>query len=150
MAFHARDGANTLLQTALTDIVNVAREILSQAEALRDLSAAGDVTGRGIVIYMDNLQQQIDLLDTLSGTAGIVAYAQDQYDDVTYDVVTEFNTMKTAAEAVVAWIDTNIPKNGVWLLVEEIVLGRLTPRMFTTTDTAGLRTELDALILTID
>jgi len=151
MAFPATGGSVEQLSSALNEARALARKVKLESQSLRDQSAAGDVGARGIVLYMDDLQRANDRFEVLRQVPGIVQYARDQYDNQSIDIGAEFLSMQGAIVNTIGWINTNIPKDvSDWLLVESIVANRLTSRMLTSAQTAALRTELDALIATID
>ena len=51
-------------------------------------------------------------LTTLASVSGIAAYAKDQENDQTYDVVAEFTSLVATIDAVVTEIETVFPKDG--------------------------------------
>ena len=69
-----------------------------------------------------------------AGAPGIVDAAKDEEGDPSYDVVAEMTTVKTTADALVAWLDANIPA----------------PPTFDPTQTATLRGHIDTLGATMD
>lgn len=138
------------LATALGQIIAGASSIKRYTQQIRDRSAAGDIPAREITKYMDEVTRRNGEFDVLKTTAGLAQYARDQFDDPAYDIVAEFNTMQTQMTATAGWISTNIPQSGGFLAIEQVVGNALVDRMLTSVQTAGLRTELDALLATID
>ena len=79
-----------------------------------------------------NLKTFRDKLAEISTTPGIAAYAQEQEDDVTYDVAAEFTAMLAAIDACVNQIVADMPDDGTYILAYSINPdGSLTPRNFT-------------------
>lgn len=150
MAFPAEGGSREQLADGLSEARSIARTVKRGSQRLHDASAAGDISARGIVIYMDDIQVANDRLAILRVIPGLAAYAKEQYDDAGFDIVAEFVAMTVAIDTVVAWINANIPQGPRWLEIEEAVNGRLVERMLSPAQTASLRPELLALIATID
>jgi hypothetical protein len=75
-------------------------------------------------------------------------YARDQFNNQAFDIVTEFTTMRAAIISARDWLVTNIPTGANQVVT--IAGGVAVYRVFTDVETAGLRTEIDALLLTID
>lgn len=64
------------------------------------------------------------------------------------DIADSFVAMSAALVGCIEWIEDTLPKSGGFLLGEAITTdggGVVTPRQFTVQDTAGLRTELQAI-----
>jgi hypothetical protein len=77
---------------------------------------------------------------------GMAAYAADQEQDAPgYAVGTEFNAMVTAIEGVRDWIISNV-NTASWVTFST---SGVATKTFTSGQTAGLRTQLTALIATI-
>ena len=150
MTFRASGGTTEQLSDVLAKIRAMARTVKGAAQSIHDHSAAGPLSARAIVEFSDNLMQTNEEFDRLKSLPGLVAYVKDQYDDQAYDIAAGFTTMQAAIVSVAAWVEANIPNDGRWLLIEEIVGGRVIQRDFGTAVTAPFRTELVALIATID
>ena len=115
--------------------------------------AAGPVTASLILddLLADLKSGRATLVES-SNQSGILAYAHEQFDDVTIDLTTEFTALIAAIDAVITWIVDNFP-SGTGGFLERYTIaadGTLTDRMFTTVQTAGLRTELQALFASIE
>jgi hypothetical protein len=97
--------------------------------------------------FILNSKDQINLLKT---TPGLEQYAKDQENDPTYDIVAEFNTMLTAMDSVLTWMDVNIPvANRTLKAPADWGEGTIVSDSFTPAQTVGLQTELTALEATI-
>lgn len=150
MTFKASGGTTEQLSDVLAKIRAMARTVKGSAQSIHDHSAAGPLSARAIVEFSENLMQTNAEFDRLKALPGLAAYVKNQYDDQTYDIVSEFTAMQAAILSVAAWVETNIPNDGRWLLIEEIVGGRVIQRTFTSAQTDPLRIELVVLIATID
>lgn len=128
-----------------------AAQIKIHAQEISNTSAAGDISAKVIVDYATILADAVVAIDKAAAISGIAAYASAQIGDPTLDVVTEFTNMRAAIVATRNWIIANFPKdaNGYLLFVSFTADGRYTFRNLTTTQTAGLRTQIAALIATI-
>lgn len=91
--------------------------------------------------------------NALKVAPGLAQYAKDQENDQAYDVVAEFNAMQTALQSVLTWMETNVPITNRsvapvadWANEQTIQIANI----FTASQTSGLRTEMAALIATID
>lgn len=149
MAFKATDGA-AQLSNALAVVMSLARQVRTMTSRLRDQSAAGSVIVVDIAEYMDELMRMTGELSALKTTPGLAQYAKDQFSDQTYDIAAEFLAMQNAMVATVDWIAANLPSDGRWLLMHEIMGKRLVQRTLSSAETAGLRTKLDVLIAAIE
>lgn len=153
MAFPSSIGSKSDdLQRAWDAIRSAATNVKAASVGLRNASLAGDVEGDRIVRYVALLADANDALARYTTVPGLVAYVREQINDPLIDIVAEYNTMLTQINATRTWIINNFPKDGSdYLLYHTFAAtGRITPRMFSTAALAGLRTQLDLLIATID
>lgn len=155
MAFPSTIGSKQeSLAAAWTAARNAATTIKQRSQTLHDQCAAGDISVLSILDYATVLADMKLRLSQISAIPGLSAYAQTQVNDGTLDVAAEYNTMATQLDATVSWIINNFPKDGSgYLLAVQFHAdnnGRTTPRKLNTTQTASLRTVLQALIATID
>lgn len=145
--------ASTQIQVdALQRARSAALEVKGKAQRKRDTMAAQSISGRFVLSVLDDVTAAIAEWDGAASVPGIDAYAQAQYDDTNLDISVEFNAMRAAAVSVRDWIVANLPvdANG-WLLLRSVdASGQLSDRTFTSAQTEGLRSELDALIATIN
>lgn len=141
-----------MLSFVLEGIDSRALKIKSYCQALRTAAATGPVQSGQILGVYQGLRQDRAALVAASATPGLAQYAKDQKNNQTLDVVAEFNGMVGAIDQVTAWIDSNFPKDTTTQALLERTLGTEGPieRTFTTAQTAGLRTQLDSLIATIN
>lgn len=95
---------------------------------------------------------QVDALMTVwAATPGLAAYARAQYDDQTYDVVAEFNTMKTAITSAKDTLIAMFPKDASGFILYQTIQpnGSIAFRTFTAGQLAGAVTQIDSVIATI-
>ena len=88
-------------------------------------------------------------LEAAALLAGIGDFAKTAEEDPFYDVVAELTSVAAACASVLTWIETNFPSANGYLLAYSISDGTVTQRSFTTTQTAGLRTQLQTVVDTI-
>lgn len=152
MAFPSSGGTRKSLARAYLSAINQAAGVKTQAQELKNDSVAGSISAKRVVDFATYLADAEDLFDQVSAVPGIGQYARDQINDQTLDVATEFEDMINEIVATRDWITTNFPQDGSgYLLMLQFDLnGRYTIRMLSTAATAGLRTQLDLLIATID
>ncbi len=145
MAFRT-DGLAKAYAKAQTEAINVKSFASNHSAAL----AANTVSANLVQQIMTRMKSAIELWDSVSGLPGIVQYARDMEDDQTYDLVTEFLTMRNAAVAVRDWVINNFPTAGGFIQKDTYeVDGAITVRTFTPAQTAGLQTVLTTLAGTI-
>jgi RecA/RadA recombinase len=141
-----------MLSFVLEGIDSRALKIKNYCQSLRTASLSGPVQSGQIISVFQALRQDRAALVAASSTPGLAQYAKDQKNNQTLDVVAEFNTMIAAIDQVTAWIDSNFPKDATTQALLERTLSTEGPieRTFTSVQTAGLRTQLDSLIATIN
>lgn len=115
------------------------------------VNLAGTVDANFIFQLVDNIRAAISLLNRDASVSGMGAYAQAQYNDNTYNVATEFTNMVNALNGVISWVVTNFPKDtGQFLQAYKINAdGSRAPATFTSAQTAGLTSALNAAVATI-
>lgn len=147
MAFPASNGA-------LSDVLERACRTAIQMKALAERTSARlaseDASATEVIELFKQLRSYRSALSDAAAAPGIVAYAQDQLGDGALDVATEFNAMLAAVDAVTGWVQANFPRDGSgYLLAQTWGVDRPADRMFSPAQTAGLRTQLDALAATV-
>jgi hypothetical protein len=155
MPFPSNSGTT---QISLSDAWTLTRSymnlIKTNTQQLRTASETGNVNAEYILTYATKLiDYKVELQKTVNVT-GLAAYAQEQINNPTINIVTEYNAVIQALDSVVAWIINNMPKDqDGYLLITQFAAqnnGRTTSRSFAPAQTAGLRTTLDSLLSTID
>ena len=119
---------------------------------LRNDSAAGDIAADRVTRYVAMLSDSLDNLAAAVSVPGLLAYAQEQLNDPAFQVVTEYTAARNEMTACRDWIVANFPADGGgYLLYHSFgVGGRITVRTFAPAVLAGLRTQLDLLLATLD
>lgn len=137
------------LSRALLSVQDAARTLKSHVQSVKDASAAGPISGNVLVELYLRLVAAKASFDAAAAVPGIAAYARDQFGDEGLDVVAEFTAMSSAITACGTWIATNFPASGGYILKDQLTASGVSVRSFSTAQTAGLRTQLDALLGTI-
>lgn len=134
------------LHEAFQQAHGLVREIRKRAINNRDALAAGNQAGEFILRILLRARQDIATLQSVSAIPGIGAYAQSQMVDETLNIGTEFSAVLAALGNVESWLETNLPRDNGHLL---LINADGTDVEFTPAQTAGLRTQLQALIDTM-
>ncbi len=124
------------------------RTIRARSLSLRNASASGPVSFSVVRDYLSSLTGSLAVMSdrvTRFGGETLAAYAQAQEAVPAYDVAAEYNAMVTAANAVVSHISAAIPTNSA----HAVLNGAVVEPIFSTEQTATLRTLLDTLVGTI-
>ena len=148
MAFPSTTGTIGQLSVQLDRAMRIATDIKRVSNDISSRSSASTLTSINVLGYLDFLTDRDSQLGEVAATPGIQQYARDQFDNQAFDIVTEFTTMRAAVIATRDWLVTNIPTGANQVVT--IAGGVAVYRVFTDVETAGLRTEIDALLLTID
>lgn len=140
------------LSSAWDAIRGAAAAVKAAATQLVTDSAAGNVEAGRVVNFAANLAGYNDRFARYTVLPGLVAYVREQINDPAIDIVAEYQTMLAQINATRTWIINNFPKDGSGFLLYHTfgADGRLVQRTLTPAQTAGLRTQLTALIATID
>ena len=131
---------------------NTAGQVKVAAQRVRNDSASAPIDATRILNLANVLGNARGSLSRAAAVPGIAAYAQEQVNDPSLDVANAFVQMQAQITAVMNWILAAFPAdvNGYLLYVRVDSNGVLSYRTFDSAATAGLRTQLDALIATID
>jgi hypothetical protein len=151
MAFPSASGSRAeTLESAWAGARATASKVKQMAQQIHAASLAGPVAAQQLLDFMAQLATQQERLIACAGVSGIGTYAQQQFPAL--DLGAEFGAMQTAITNVRSWMVTNFPKDGSGYLLQRQfdAAGRTTDRAFSTAALAGFRTQLDALIATID
>jgi hypothetical protein len=148
MAFPSQTDAATAWQV----IRNTASTIKVRSTGLNTLSLAGNVGSSALLEYLDWLLDRRADLAAYAATPGLAVYAQDQVNNPSLNITTEFNSMTAAIDNLRTWMTTNFPKDGSGFLLAHTFdgAGRKVDRLFSTAALATFRTNLQAVIATID
>lgn len=152
MAFPSSTGTKASLAAAWTSATDWASRVKSSCTSVRNSSSAGPI-GASQIWFIDTLLFDARAaFQSISDIPGIAAYAQEQVNDPTLNVATEFASMVAQIDATRTWINTNFPKDGSGFLLDRTrdSSARFVDRQFSTATLATFRTVLDELIATID
>ena len=108
--------------------------------------AAGAIESDEILALYRQLGQWRTSLQDVSAITGLNDYAQTAEGNPTYDVVSEIGATVTAITNSIAWVDSNYPASGGYLLTLSIDDGDITFRTFGSAGTAGFRTQLQTIV----
>lgn len=153
MAFPSNTGTKDFdLQRAWDHARSWAGIIKREASNARAMSAAGTLASVHVLAIASALGDAKIEFARVSSVPGLAAYAQAQVSDPALNIVAEFSNMTAAIDATIGWIVTNFPKDAGGFLLAQTILasGRTQDRVFTAAATETFRTQLDALIATID
>jgi hypothetical protein len=127
-------------------------QVKANTTNLRNDSAAGSVAADRITRYVAMLSDSLDNLAEAVSVPGLLTYAQEQLNDPAFQVVTEYTAARNEMTACRDWIVANFPVDGSgYLLYHQFgVGGRITVRQLPSAQLAALRTQLDALLATLD
>lgn len=153
MPFPTYSGTKSMDQAlAWSEARGHATAIKSSATALKQRTAAGQVSAYEILDFAKNVGSWKARLLSAATVPGIAQYVKNQLDDQTIDIVADFNAMLSALDACLSYLINSIPQDASnYLLVAKIGLsGDLVYRQLSSGETSGLRTQLDTLLLTLD
>ena len=144
--------ATPFLNQALIQILGQSAGIKGQAtDALATLQA-GPVSTQWAFNLIDILTDGIGRLDRFKTVNGLDAYATAQVPGYAGTMTTDIAATRAALVDCRDWVVANFPKDSTntWLLAYQMAAdGTRTMRTFSTAQTAGLQTKLQALIATV-
>jgi hypothetical protein len=156
MTFPSRSGT---VQDDCERAWGLARDLASQLKLatndIKTVSLAGTMTSSQVLTFATRIAEIKVALLACASVVGIQTYAQAQINDNTINVATEFNAMVAAIDNVTSWLLTNFPKTpGTNELRAKLFSGDSSGRtvdvVFSAGATSGFRTQLDALLATIN
>lgn len=152
MAFPSSSGTKPdTLESAWALARGLAATLKVRAQSLVSRSNAGPIPASDITQFSAWMADARSQFARIAAIPGIGAYAQEQVGDPALNVAAEFSAMTTAIDNTRAWIVANFPASGGFLLASSFdANGRVVERTFDTASLAGFRTQLAALIATID
>jgi hypothetical protein len=140
------------LAYALQSVQNIAATTKDRATSANAAMNVGPVSTEFVFNQLDMLAACIANLDAVKNTAGLDAYASAQVPGYTGTMSTDIAATQAAAQSSIDWVTANFPKDSTntWLLGHQLAAnGSRTPRNFSTAQTAGFRTALSNLLVTI-
>lgn len=141
------------LSTALTNVQGYASGVKLQATAAVAFMAANSITTDYVFSVLDRLAGVILTFQTYQNVTGLNAYATANIPGYAGTLTTDITAVISAAQAAIAWVTTNFPKDNTNTYVLAYKLnadGTRTPASFTSVQTAGFQTALNALVATIN
>ena len=148
MAFKA---SNILPQSAYNRARNAALNLRQYCQAKSAVIQTSGMNGNDLLGILETLKQASIDFATLKATPGIAQYAKDQENDQAYDVATEFNTLESLVNTAVINLAASLPvdSNG-YLLLLKLQDSVKDWRAFTPVQLAGIKSDLDAIILAVN
>lgn len=137
------------LQDGLRQAQNDAAQLKTYCQQVSTATAAGAVSANLLVEVFWRLVQVKERFDLAAAVSGMAAYAQAQLGNGSLDIAAEFTAMVAAVVATREWMITHFPSNGGYILKDQLTAAGVVVRQFSPAETAGLRTQLTALIATI-
>ena len=150
--FPSSDSTKNSLAEVFLQVRREAANVKRTATKARDFMATNAVSANQVIQLLQHFKSAGELFSKARQTPGIAKYAQDQFNDTTFDVVRAFTDMETALTNTMQWIKDNFPSDASGYLLKDQIAADfgISVRRFTSAQTLGLRTQLDALIATID
>ena len=147
MTFRA---TNQVCADAYASIKRQAVETKSYMTAQATAMQVASVSAYVPLGVIQHLAQVIGLMDGWTATPGIATYAQAQENDPTYDVATEYGTMRTAMASALTQLVTLFPTSGGFMAYQTLNAdGSITPRQFTAAQLATVVTLCNNVAATI-
>lgn len=147
MAFRA---SSIIPLSAYQTAKRAAAQLKVNAQSMRAALAASNASYdflRDIYRTLERAQAQFT---QLAATPGLAGYAKAQENDPAYDVAAEFTAMQGAITSALTWMNSNAPTGVTAKTPANWGDGSLIANEFTPAQTAGLRTQLDAVIAAIE
>ena len=140
------------LGKAYIKVQNEAIQLRAFAVQAQTNFAAGNMSANAVISVLTRMTGSIAVFDATSSIPGLAAYAQNEENDPTYDVVAEFSSMRIEAIGTRDWILTNFPTAVSGEIIKDTLEpnGDITVRQFTSVETAGLQSALGLLIASIN
>ncbi len=150
MAFPTENNKRALA-FVLTEAQGLALRLRREALAISAKSLTGELTASAVLVYQVRVKENLDRLEVLRVTAGIGAFAQEQFSDALFDIALEFGAVLDAVQAVLTWVRVNLPVSPSGFVEAQTIEldDSITERVFTSAQTSTFRTQLSVLINTI-
>jgi hypothetical protein len=142
---------NTALPSIVGNLQNLALSVKSQAQNALISLQTGPVNSAFIFQFLDQMRGLIAQLNSWTSVAGLNAYATANMPGYAGTLTADIAAVVSAGQACIAWIVANFPvDSGGFLQAEKLNAdGSRTSTSFTSAQTAGLQTALQAFIATI-
>jgi hypothetical protein len=141
------------LYQALTQILGMSDRTKYLAQGALTTLQAGSVSADWVFEFLNSCDNAIRNFNRFKTVTGLDAYAQEQLPGYVGTMTNDLTAVVNAIQSCVDWVVTNFPKDSTdtYLLAYSSLAadGTKTPRMFTSAQTAGLQTQLSAVIALI-
>lgn len=136
---------------AYRDSVTTIKSIKAAAQSVITRSNTGTMKANAVIELSKFFADSLDKLNIAKATLGIADYARAQHSDQSLDIVVEYNAVVNEVQLTIDWIFANFPTAGGYVQRETLGAdGRITQRVLSAAQTSGLRTQLTALLATIE
>lgn len=152
MAFPSSTGAKKALANVFVGVQNTAAAIKAKCVDLNTRAAAGSVSAKEFYELSTSLADARDIFTAAQAVPGIGPFAQEQCNDLTLNIATEFTDMTAALDSLRTAIYNQFPKDAsnYLLCISFDANGRYVYRQLTPAQTATIRTSLTAFMATIN
>lgn len=116
MAFITGDGATQSFPRAFSEVEQLATGVRNHSERVYSKAASGDLTGLDVINYFRDVGQKSNEMGAIvagMSAAEANAFAQERYNQPSYNVATEFAAMMSAIDDILAWINANVPVSSI-------------------------------------
>lgn len=144
-------GTTKSLDTVFGELEGLAFKVKALAQTAQARAQAGNETAERIVEVFRQLGSYRTELNTLAtgvDAAAANAFAQDRYNDPTFNLTTEYQAVVAQINAVLTWIETNA--DATTLLIFDANNGAVNWNTYTTQQLTGYSNELGSLLALID
>lgn len=147
MAFPTRDS----LQKIWVQLSSRAKSLKTQCVDFNAASLAGPVSASAVEGLFTDMGEFRAYAASVVATPGLAAYVKAQYDNQGLDIAAEYTAMLGTIDAALNWIVTNMPKSGVYVLLDQWAAdGSISRRTFSTAALVNLRTTVQSVINVIE
>lgn len=147
MAFKA---SNILPVTSYEGLKRRITILKSQLEAANADMLAGPIDYEFIHILYSGISGISIYLDEVKSTPGLSQHAKDQENDQDYNVVAEFVSLESSVDSALLWMQNNIPLSVTLTPIQSWSTQSRISNTFNTAQTAALRSQIQAIINSIE
>ena len=144
-------GTTKSLDTVFGELEGLAFKVKALAQTAQARAQAGNETAERIVEVFRQLGKYRTELNTLAtgvDATAANAFAQDRYNDPTFDLTTEYQAVIAQMNAVLTWVETNA--DAATLLIFDANNGTVNWSTYTAQQLNGYSNELGSLLALID
>lgn len=136
-----------------TALATTWENLQGQAGRVKDrslsLQSQANISRRQVLEHQNYLLDARASMEVFTAAPGLLAYARNEVNNPSLDLVAEYTTMRNAIDAVTAWGVANFPNTAGELLVYTFVSSRATDINLTAPQLSAYKTQLNNLIVTI-